>query len=147
MKALKVLHRLFHYLAAWCFILSLIVVGFGLFYGSMMIYAEYSLEEVVPMTYLLGMVAVVLAAVAIVFWAVAHIFREIVVLKERKAAKEAEVCDCGCCECCKCECEKEESDLDRQVEEVMKWKNLYVEGIITEREFIDKRNEILRLSK
>ena len=29
----------------------------------------------------------------------------------------------------------------------MKWKNLDVEGIITEREFIDKRNEILRLSK
>jgi len=52
------------------------------------------------------------------------------------------------CECCCKECEKEEkSDLDNQVDEVMKWKNLYVEGIITEREFIDKRNEILRISK
>ena len=64
-----------------------------------------------------------------------------------KAKKEEEMCQCGC-GCCCCECEKEEkSDLDAQVEEVMKWKNLYVEGIITEREFIDKRNEILRLSK
>ena len=141
MKALKVLYRLFHYLTVWCFILSLIVVAFGLFYGSMMIYAEYSLDEVVPMTYLLGMVSIVLAVVAIVFFAVAHIFREVVALKEKKAAKE-EACEC----CCECKCE-EKSDLDAQVDEVMKWKNLYVEGIITEREFIDKRNEILRLSK
>ena len=145
MKALKVLHRLFHYLAAWCFIIAVIATAFAVFYGSSMLYAEYGLDEVTPLTYLIGLVAVGLAAAAVVFWAVAHIFREIVVLKEKKAEKE--VCDCGCCECCKCECEKEESDLDRQVEEVMKWKNLYVEGIITEREFIDKRNEILRLSK
>ena len=143
MKALKVLHRLFHYFAAWCFILALILTAFAVFYGSSMIYAEYDLEEVVPLTYLIGLAAVGLAAAAILFWAIAHIFREIVALKEKKAAREAEVCEC-CCECC---AKEERSDLDAQVEEVMKWKNLYVEGIITEREFIDKRNEILRLSK
>ena len=143
MKALKVLHRLFHYFAAWCFIIAIIAAAGAVFYGSMMLYAEYTLDEVVPMTYLIGLAAVVLAIVGVVFWAVAHIFREIVALKEKKAAKEEDVCEC-CCSECKCE---EKSDLDAQVDEVMKWKNLYVEGIITEREFIDKRNEILRLSK
>lgn len=36
---------------------------------------------------------------------------------------------------------------DVHVAAIMKWKKLYNEGIITEREFIDKRNEILGLRK
>ena len=141
MKALKVLERLFHYFAVWFFILGLFAVAGGVFYVFMMIVAEYSLEEAAPMGYMLGLVAVAFVALGVLNFALAHIFKEAAVIK---AAKEEEARECCCC----CECEKEKvSELDAQVEEVMKWKNLYVEGIITEREFIDKRNEILRISK
>ena len=50
----------------------------------------------------------------------------------------------GCPEC-KGEALKPEEDV--HVAAIMKWKKLYNEGIITEREFIDKRNEILGLRK
>ena len=142
MKALKVLHRLFHYFAVWFFIIALLAVAGGVFYASMMIVAEYTLEEAAPMAYMLGLVAVVLAVLGIVNFALAHIFKQAAIIKAAKEEKEAKECECCCC------CEKEKaSELDAQVDEIMKWKNLYVEGIITEREFIDKRNEILRISK
>lgn len=48
-------------------------------------------------------------------------------------------------------CEGQKAALDPEedvhVAAIMKWKKLYNEGIITEREFIDKRNEILGLRK
>ena len=142
MKALKVLHRLFHYFAVWFFILGLLAVAGGVFYVFMMIVAEYSLEEAAPMGYMAGLAAVALVALGILNFALAHIFKQAAAIKAAKEEEEAKEC------CCCCECEKEKfSELDAQVEEVMKWKNLYVEGIITEREFIDKRNEILRISK
>ena len=50
----------------------------------------------------------------------------------------------GCKEPCKEALDPEE---DVHVAAIMKWKKLYNEGIITEREFIDKRNEILGLRK
>lgn len=148
MKALYVLHRVSHYFMVWMFVLAGLLTVAGVFMFGMYGLSGYTFEESAAMPYLLGLVALVLIIVAIVFFALSHIFKMSYEIKAKKAEEEA-MCQCGCgCTCCNCECEKEEkSDLDAQVEEVMKWKNLYVEGIITEREFIDKRNEILRLSK
>lgn len=145
MKALHVLHRVSHYFMVWDFILAGLLTIAGVFMLGMYGLSGYTLEESAAMPYLLAMVALVLVLLGVLFFALSHIFKMGYAIKAKKA--EEEMCQCGC-GCCCCECEKEEkSDLDAQVEEVMKWKNLYVEGIITEREFIDKRNEILRLSK
>lgn len=46
-----------------------------------------------------------------------------------------------------CACKCVEPEADAHIAAIMKWKKLYNEGIITEREFIDKRNEILGLRK
>ena len=142
MKALNVFYRIFHYLKVWDFILALLVAGVGFFYGATLIISEeYDLvTEIAPILYYVGLAVVALVALGIVHFATAHIFKMALKLAKKRAAEKEE------CECCCCECEKQD-ELDEQVDEVMKWKNLYVEGIITEREFIDKRNEILRLSK
>lgn len=132
MKALHVFYRIFHYLTIWFFILA----GLVLAYSVLLLKVDN-----VKNAQGFASIALVLAILAIVFFAAAHIFRMSKKLVARKHEQNA------CCCCCKeHECAPE-SDLDEQVEEIMKWKNLYVEGIITEREFIDKRNEILRLSK
>ena len=147
MKALHVLHRLCHYFMVWDFILGGLATAFGVFYLGMGVLAGYSLDEVSSLIYLAGGAGVILVALGILMFAFSHTFKMAARLRAKRAEMNEEYCGCGC-ECHCCECEKEEkSDLDNQVEEVMKWKNLYVEGIITEREFIDKRNEILRLSK
>ena len=49
--------------------------------------------------------------------------------------------------CHECGGEALKPEEDVHVAAIMKWKKLYNEGIITEREFIDKRNEILGLRK
>lgn len=132
MKALHVFYRIFHYLTVWFFILAGLVLAF----------AVMSLKvDNVKNAQSFASIALILAIVAIVFFAAAHIFK----MCKKLVAKKHENNACCCC-CKEHECAPE-SDLDEQVEEIMKWKNLYVEGIITEREFIDKRNEILRLSK
>lgn len=46
-----------------------------------------------------------------------------------------------------CGCKAIQPEEDAHIAAIMKWKKLYNEGIITEREFIDKRNEILGLRK
>jgi len=124
MKALYVLHRIFHYFAIWFFIIGGAAVAYGL-------WATNGAG--------LGFYGLVFMGIAILCMMLSHIFR-----MSRKLVKKSHQKECCCC---KKECEAPASDLDEQVEEIMKWKNLYVEGIITEREFIDKRNEILRLSK
>ena len=143
MKALHVLHRVCHYFMVWDFILAGALTIASVFMYAMFGLAEYDFVEASAMPYMLSMVALVLLVLAILFFALSHIFKMGAYIKAAKL--EEEECKCGCC-CCECE-KEEKSDLDAQVEEVMKWKNLYVEGIITEREFIDKRNEILRISK
>lgn len=158
MKALHVFHRIFHYLFVWDLIIAVALLAYSAFsvlgvYVSY--YTELVNEEVVifdpevwgneewlavfsnPYTFCL--VALVLVALGVYHFAASHVFKAARDMVAKKAAEEA------CEECC-C-CEEPVSDLDNQVEEVMKWKNLYVEGIITEREFIDKRNEILRIAK
>jgi len=50
-------------------------------------------------------------------------------------------CECGACG------KTIQPEEDAHIAAIMKWKKLYNEGIITEREFIDKRNEILGLRK
>ncbi len=158
MKALHVFHRIFHYLFIWDFIIAVALLAYSAFsvlgvYVSY--YTELVNEEVVifdpevwgneqwlavfsnPYTFCL--VALVLVALGVYHFAASHVFKAARDMVAKKADEEA------CEECC-C-CEEPVSDLDNQVEEVMKWKNLYVEGIITEREFIDKRNEILRIAK
>ena len=144
MKALYVFERIFHYVAIWLFIIAGFLGAFGLFYAGlgMASKAANAVQVAGAMVFLLGMLAMVLAGVAVLAFAVSHIFKQARRLAAKRAAKKAEAEE----ECCCC-CEEPVSDLDAQVEEVMKWKNLYVEGIITEREFIDKRNEILRISK
>jgi len=146
MKALYVFHRIFHYTAIVLFVLAGLVAGVGFFYGSMLIISEeYDLvTEIAPITYLLGLVLIVLVIAGVVNLVTSHVFNCVhakLLAKQAKAKEEEEECECCCCECDK------GSELDEQVDEVMKWKNLYVEGIITEREFIDKRNEILRIAK
>ena len=51
--------------------------------------------------------------------------------------------ECGACGATKAI----QPEEDAHIAAIMKWKKLYNEGIITEREFIDKRNEILGLRK
>ena len=148
MKALHVFYRIFHYCMVWCLILALLFAGVGLFYFGSLVYSEeFTVVEASYYAYLIGLAVVALVLVAIVNFVNAHVFKMIYKLCARRVAEHEAEEECFC-ECCCKECEKEEkSDLDNQVDEVMKWKNLYVEGIITEREFIDKRNEILRISK
>ena len=142
MKALYVFERIFHYFAVWFFILAGGLGAFAIFYLGLGHGAKADMAAVGAFAYLLGLVALILVGLAIFAYAAAHIFRMAGKIAAKKRAREEE------CECCCCEEQAEPaSDLDAQVEEVMKWKNLYVEGIITEREFIDKRNEILRLSR
>lgn len=51
-------------------------------------------------------------------------------------------------ECGECGAQRAiQPEEDAHIAAIMKWKKLYNEGIITEREFIDKRNEILGLRK
>ena len=154
MKSLYVFHRIFHYLKVWDFIIALALVAAGGFLFASQYAAtfaedfaevsELSQEEVLISALgtlnLLCLVAVALIGLGIFHFALSHIFREAYARVSKNVAEE-EVCECCCCK------EEPASDLDAQVEEVMRWKNLYVEGIITEREFIDKRNEILRISK
>lgn len=147
MKALYVFQRIFHYVAIWLFIIAGALLAFSVFYLGLAIGSKLegnNLAAVGAMVYLFGLVALVLVVLAVVSFAASHIFR----MAGKLVAKKKARCESEC-ECCCCEEQKAEpvSDLDAQVEEVMKWKNLYVEGIITEREFIDKRNEILRLSR
>ena len=144
MKALYVFHRIFHYSAIVLFVLAGLFAGVGFFYGSMLIISEeYDLvTEIAPITYLLGMVLIGLVVAGVVNLVTSHVFNCVHKKLLAKQAKQEE--ECECCSCCECE---KGNELDEQVDEVMKWKNLYVEGIITEREFIDKRNEILRIAK
>lgn len=153
MKALHVFYRIFHYFALWFFILAGLIGAYTLYVsGALFVAGVQAYQQASDVNqlaqgelnaasqmYSFGFIALILLVVAIVCMAAAHIFKmsRNIVAKRRKEA---------CC-CCRKECEAPASDLDEQVEEIMKWKNLYVEGIITEREFIDKRNEILRLSK
>lgn len=154
MKALHVFSRIFHYLKVWDYILASVVLAYAVMSvcnGMAAAFGEdFDFEalgyEAVEDYYvatlsnggLFALVAIALIALGVFHWALEHSFKQAYKIVVRR--HEAE-----CKECC---CEKAPaSNLDAQVEEVMKWKNLYVEGIITEREFIDKRNEILRIAK
>jgi len=154
MKALHVFSRIFHYLKIWDYILAGVVLAYALMSVcnglSAALAEDFDFEalgyETLADYYVatlgqgstFALVAIVLVVLGIFHWALEHSFKEAYKIVVRR--HEAE-----CKECC---CEKAPaSNLDAQVEEVMKWKNLYVEGIITEREFIDKRNEILRIAK
>lgn len=158
MKALHVVHRVCHYIALWAFVavgaivlLSAVYAVIGQVGGySALVAAEDAGEafELGDYAYVLaatsisaaGLVGLALPvfAVAVVHLVASILFRQLRDLVKHNKEKK---CHCGC------ECGEVKSDLDAQVAEVLKWKNLYVEGVITEREFIDKRNEILRISK
>lgn len=154
MKVLHVFHRVFHYLMVWNFILAGVVLGYAVmnvgntlaaYYNELEygldVFADYGNVEWAAFWSQIGLfalIALALVALGIFHFALSHLFKECRNMEAKKAAEK----ECACC-CC----EEPVSDLDEQVEEVMKWKNLYVEGIITEREFIDKRNEILRIAK
>ncbi len=149
MKALHVWERIFHYVKIWLFILAVLFIALGLF-GSASLLSfdgeaiDYTLVE--DATNLSGADAVAyvwtvfagglaafsffLVVGSIVMWAFEHIFKMIQVIRGKDS-----------CKCCK------EEEGDAQVEKIMKWKDFYNEGIITEREFIQKRNEILGLHK
>ena len=149
MKALHVWERIFHYVKIWLFVLAVVVIALGLFSSSSLIVfdgeaIDYSVvEEAVELS---GADAVAYAFVTFAgglakfslfmlvgagfFWMLEHIFKKVQVIKARG-----------------CKCESQECAGDAQVEKIMKWKDFYNEGIITEREFIQKRNEILGLHK
>ncbi len=152
MKALHVWERIFHYVKIWLFVLAVVFIALGVFQSSSLLVfdgeaIDYAVVE--DLTGLSGADAVAYAfttlaggmaafslfliAGAGVCWALEHVFKEIQAIRRRDSAK--------CCECCK------EDEGDAQVEKIMKWKDFYNEGIITEREFIQKRNEILGLHK
>ena len=155
MKALHVFSRIFHYLKVWDFIGAVAVLAFAIFsFSSTCLVAYVDVEEFAALLEeseltadeyfaaafsslnTFALIALVLVALGVFHFAFAHVFA----MAYKNARKHA----CEKCECCE---KAPASDLDAQVEEVMRWKNLYVEGIITEREFIDKRNEILRIAK
>lgn len=149
MKALHIFERIFHYVRVWLFILAVLFIALGLFSASSLLVfdgAEFDYTVIEDLTGLSGVdaVAYVLFTVvggmgafafflvvgSIVMWAFEHIFKMIQVIRRKDS-----------CKCCK------EEEGDAQVEKIMKWKDFYNEGIITEREFIQKRNEILGLHK
>lgn len=152
MKALHILERIAHYVKVWLFIAAGALVAFSLFNTAGLV--AFDGEEFVldangvmeslglteleaPMYAIAQLTAfaslpMLLVVVALVFWALEHIFKQ---------SQRIHVHNKGCS--CKCE----EGSTDAQVEKIMKWKDLYNEGIITEREFIQKRNEILGLHK
>lgn len=149
MKALHIFERIFHYVRVWLFILAVLFIALGLFSASSLLAfdgAEFDYSVIEELTGLSGVdaVAYVLFTVvggmgafafflvvgSIVAWAFEHIFKEIQAIRRKDS-----------CKCCK------EEEGDAQVEKIMKWKDFYNEGIITEREFIQKRNEILGLHK
>lgn len=153
MKALHVLERIAHYAKVWLFVAAGVLVAFSLFnatglvtfdgeaivYDANGVMENLGLLEVEALPYAVvqltaySQLPMLLVVVALVFWALEHIFKQ----SQRIHAHNK-----GCCSC-KCE----EGSTDAQVEKIMKWKDLYNEGIITEREFIQKRNEILGLHK
>ena len=149
MKALHIFERIFHYVRVWLFILAVLFIALGLFSASSLIVfdgeaMDYTVvEELTDLSGVdavgytlftvvggLGAFSFFLVVGSIVMWAFEHIFKKIQVIRGKDA-----------CKCCK------EEEGDAQVEKIMKWKDFYNEGIITEREFIQKRNEILGLHK
>lgn len=150
MKALHVWERIFHYVKIWLFILAVVLLAYSVFslaaFGSecaLVAAGEQDAPdwEVLGVDDVYGVFAAALGFASlplflvvgsIVMWALEHIFKMIQVIRKRDAAK-----------CCSCK----EEEGDAQVEKIMKWKDFYNEGIITEREFIQKRNEILGLHK
>ena len=155
MKALHVFSRVFHYLKVWDWILAVVALAYGFMTVANGLAVAYDLENLdlealgvetieeylLPIVSLAGtiaLVSLVLVVLGIFHWSLEHSFKKAYAINVRNHKAKCEEC---CCE------KAPASNLDAQVEEVMKWKNLYVEGIITEREFIDKRNEILRIAK
>ena len=149
MKALHVWERIFHYVKIWLFVLAVVLLAYSVFslaaFGSeCALVAAGEAEEIdwealgVDDVYGVYAAALGFASLPLLlvvgagfFWALEHIFKKVQVIKGR---------ECKAC-CCK------EEEGDAQVEKIMKWKDFYNEGIITEREFIQKRNEILGLHK
>lgn len=158
MKALHVWERIFHYVKIWLFILAVVFIALGVFSSASLLVVEEgeaslelvtdavldatgyeSVDPAVAVAYAFNAFAAGFASFSlflvigsIVMWALEHIFKMVQVIRKRDAAK-----------CCSCK----EEEGDAQVEKIMKWKDFYNEGIITEREFIQKRNEILGLHK
>lgn len=151
MKALHVWERIFHYVKIWLFIFAVVFIALGVFSsGSLLVFdgegiVYDAVDEAVGLTgadavaYVFTVFASGLAGFSLfllvgagLFWVLEHIFKKVQVIRGRDVKK---------CECCK------EEEGDAQVEKIMKWKDFYNEGIITEREFIQKRNEILGLHK
>jgi len=150
MKALHVWERIFHYVKIWLFILAVVLIAYSVFsvaaFGAQcaLVASGEATEidwEALGVEDVYGVYAVALAFASFpllllvgagFFWMLEHIFKKVQVIRGRDAKK---------CECCK------EEEGDAQVEKIMKWKDFYNEGIITEREFIQKRNEILGLHK
>ena len=145
MKALHVWERIFHYVKIWLFVLAVVLIAYSLFSvasvtalvdeeGAIVWDEEVgfgSVEEFILAFVGFASLPLFLVIGAGLFWALEHIFKKVQVIRGR---------DCKAC-CCK------EEEGDAQVEKIMKWKDFYNEGIITEREFIQKRNEILGLHK
>lgn len=148
MKALHVWERIFHYVKIWLFVLGVVVIAYSLFSVAGLITFDGEAFDITGFEALelgedvgvLPYVAAKITAMAVLplflivgagfFWMLEHIFKKVQVIIARRG---------------KCECQ--ESAGDAQVEKIMKWKDFYNEGIITEREFIQKRNEILGLHK
>jgi len=139
MKALHVWERIFHYVKVWAFVAAIALLAWMAFGMPAVLYDEEG--EIVKaidlevLAQVFGFAIFPLFAVggAIGAWVLEHIFKKVQVIRGKdKAACKCE-CSCGC--------------ADAQVEKIMKWKDLYNEGIITEKEFIVKRNEILGLHK
>ena len=145
-KAMHVLHRVCFYLALWAFVIAGFVLAYTVYMGGAYFYAGADAKAIGAVLYAYAFYSLGLVVFAVIHLIAEILFRQIRDILVRRNAK-VYVCD-GCEPKCACGCEERHaSDLDKQVDEIMKWKGLYVEGIITEREFIDKRNEILRLSK
>ncbi|MDY6275897.1 MAG: SHOCT domain-containing protein [Bacilli bacterium] len=146
MKALHIFERIFHYVRIWLFIFAVLYLAFAMFGLAGVVYfdgesyvidaevagvaADEAGAYVLTTVIAAGALSFYMVAGSVFFWMLEHIFKKIQVIRGKDA-----------CKCCK------EEEGDAQVEKIMKWKDFYNEGIITEREFIQKRNEILGLHK
>ena len=146
MKALHVWERIFHYVKIWLFVLAVALIAYSFFSVAAVAAALgeeggidweaaadagfESADDVFVAFLGFASLPLLLLVGAGLFWALEHIFKKVQVIRSRE-----------CKSCCK------EEEGDAQVEKIMKWKDFYNEGIITEREFIQKRNEILGLHK
>jgi len=130
MKTLKAFRNVFKYLAVG-------VLGLAVLFATVPV-VEIS--------------AFVLPLVALAMYGISHVFgcfyrKRVFKYYGPQGPFKTKECAAHAPKAKKCCCKDAEAAEDVVIERIMKWKRLYDEGIITDREFVEKRNEILGIER